>query len=174
MTHNYHFESNKTPSNAAYFEVELKDSFGTVTKTLKFPDEKANFWVRHRQEQLALWLAADEPLQPRGSVKIAAPKQKAETVEFWEMAAPGTLRLKSVPEHLAPRDPAFMRPTERAKMLAASYLRYLCREYGAASGELVRCSRETIMPIVLFMPNPPTEESLMTLKSHFGEYHREK
>ena len=173
MTHNYHFETNKTPPVAAYFEVHLKDSLGVV-KTLKFPDEKANFWVRHRQQQLALWLAADEPLQPRGSEKIAAPRQKADEVEFWEMAEQGTLRLKKLPEHLAPRDPQFMKPSERAKMLAASYLRYLCREHGASSAELVRCSRETIMPIVLFMPEPPTEQSLMTLKSHFGEYRREK
>ena len=31
MTHNYHFEANKTPQVAAYFEVHLKDSFGAVT-----------------------------------------------------------------------------------------------------------------------------------------------
>jgi hypothetical protein len=174
MTHNYHFEANKTPPVAVYFEVHLKDSLGTVVKTLKFPNEKANFWVRHRQEQLALWLAADEPLQPRGSEKIAAPRQKADEVEFWEMTEPGTLRLKRLPEHLAPRDQAAIRPTERAKMLAASYLRYLCREYGAESAELVRCHRDTIMPIVLFMPEPPSDEGRMTVKSHFGEYHREK
>jgi len=176
MTHNYHFETNKTPQVAACFEVHLKDAFGAVTKTLRFPDPKANFWVRHRQEQLASWLAADEPLQPRGSEKIAAPRQKADEVEFWDMPKeePGTLRLKRLPEHLAPRDQAIVRPTERAKMLAASYLRYLCREHDAASAELVRIHRDTIMPMVLIMPEPPREENMMTVKSYFGEYSREK
>src|SRR5260370_25268450 len=51
MTHNYHFQSNRPAEYAVYFEVQLKNELGDVT-TLKFPDEKANFWVQHRQQIL--------------------------------------------------------------------------------------------------------------------------
>jgi hypothetical protein len=53
-------------------------------------------------------------------------------------------------------------------------MRHLCREHGSKSAELVRHSRETIYPIVLFMPEPPGPETFVPLKSHFGEYRREK
>src|ERR1019366_5079795 len=174
MTHNYHFQSNRIPAYAAYFEVQLKDELGNVMKSLKFPDDKATYWVRHRQAMLASWLAEDQPLQPRGSEKIAAPKKKLDEVEYWDMTEPGKRRLKKVPEHLAPRDAALMSPSAWSKMLATSYARYLCKEYGAKSAELVRYSRETVLPIVLFMPEPPTRESLIPLKSYFGENRREK
>src|SRR5262249_13830522 len=47
MSHNYHFKSNHPAGTTAYFEVHLKDEFGEVAKILKFPNDKANFWVRH-------------------------------------------------------------------------------------------------------------------------------
>src|SRR5437667_202924 len=47
MTHTYRFRVDR-PMPTVFFEVHLKDSDGRHLKTLKFPDAKANFWVRHR------------------------------------------------------------------------------------------------------------------------------
>src|SRR5438094_425610 len=52
LTNDYHFASNRPAEYAVYFEVVLKYEYGEV-KTLKFPDDKANPWVRHRQQLLA-------------------------------------------------------------------------------------------------------------------------
>jgi len=173
MTHNYHFLSNRVSDPAVFFEVELKNDMGEVKKKLKFPDEKANFWVRQRQAVLAQALGMDQPVQTRGTEVIPAPRKTLPTVEYWEMAEAGVMRLKVVPEHLAPRDRAF-RPSETSKILAQSYMRYLCRQHGAQSAELIRHSREAIVPMVLFMPDGVPPDTFTILKSNFGEYRREK
>src|SRR5262245_24014878 len=64
MTHNYHFQSNNPETPAVEFEIKLNDKRGSVT-TLKFPDPSASFWVRHRQNLLAMALAGDEPVEGR-------------------------------------------------------------------------------------------------------------
>jgi hypothetical protein len=173
LTHNYHFQTNRVDTPAIYFEVKLRDASGEVFKTLKFPDEKANFWVRHRQGILAQGLGGDQPVQPRGPTMIAAPAKQGRKIEFWDMTEGGVLKLKEVAEHELPPDRTMFRPAEASKVLAKAYMRHLCRDTGAAAVELIRYSREAIMPVVLLMPQPPTQESLSILKSHFGEYRRE-
>ena len=59
MTHNYHFSSNRLQAPVAYFEVNLKNELGVVVQSLKFPDDKARFVIRHRQDVLARALAND-------------------------------------------------------------------------------------------------------------------
>src|ERR671922_292126 len=85
-----------------YFEAVLKDETGKVVKTLKFPDDQANFWLRQRQVLLARALADDIPVRPPPGEAIAAPRQKAPTVEIWEPGPDKVFRLHSVPEHLVP------------------------------------------------------------------------
>jgi hypothetical protein len=91
--------------------------------------------------------------------------------EYWDMGEGGKVQLKSVPEHLVPRDRPVLRPTEWARVVVRSYDRYLCRKYGAASAELIRHSREAIMPAVLFMDEPPAD-AFNEVVCSFGEQKR--
>ncbi|MSQ97515.1 MAG: hypothetical protein EXR98_23595 [Gemmataceae bacterium] len=173
MTHNYHFESNKPIALGIYFEVKLKDETGTVVRTLKFPDDKANFWVRHRQNILALGLGNDQQLPRRGTEVIPAKGEKMPTAQIWDKSDIENWRLKEVEEHLLPRDQPFERPSEEAKKLTQAYMRFLCREHKAASAELIRHHRQAIPPMVLLM-GPPPAEAFSEAKSHFGDYRREE
>ena len=103
---------------------------------------------------------------------IAPSKDKTREIEYWEPAEPGTLRLKKEVKHKVPNER--FAPSEWSKVLSQSFMRYLCREHGMQSAELVRYSKEAIMPAILFLPDPPTPEMLPVLKSFFGEYRREK
>jgi hypothetical protein len=173
MTHNYHFLSNRLNLSEVYFEARLKDDKGTVT-TLKFPENTGNPWMRHRQKLLALGLGDDMPvLPPRGEV-IPAPGQKMRTLTIWDFAkGPDTLVLREVPEHLVPKDRPVFRPSEWTLLLAHAYARYLCREHGAASVELVRHSKDPVLPAVMFLPEPPPD-TFHELICSFGEYRREE
>jgi hypothetical protein len=83
-----------------------------------------------------------------------------------------TLRLQKVSELDLAGNRPYMRPSEWSMILARSYIRYLCREHDAVSGELLRRHRNSIQPAVLFTPpqtplSPnPFEEQI----SSFGEY----
>src|SRR5581483_7022859 len=90
MTHNYHFMANRTALPGVYFEVRLKDEKGKTIKTLTFPEENANAWVRHRQTLLAQGLAEDLPVQPGGSERSFGKKKDRPKTTIWE---PKTLRL---------------------------------------------------------------------------------
>lgn len=160
MTDNYHFATNRPGMAGVYFEVRLKDETGKLLATQTFPDENANFWVRHRQTLLAQWLSLDEPVQPPQGEVIAAPGQQVQTVELWDTGPPPGSRnwkIKKVPQHLVPRDQPLFKPTEWALVLARSYARYLCRTSGAASAELIRHTRQSIPPSVMSMPQAPAE-----------------
>ncbi len=168
MTHNYHFLRNRPGQAAVRFEVRLRDETGRLIETRRFPDPDANFWVRHRQTLLAQHLADDQPVAPRGSEAIPAPNQAVRTVDVWEMGPDQALHLRRVPEHLLPRDRQVFRPSEWSLILTRSYCRYLCREHGAASAELVRHTREAIPPAFLQGEGPPAEV-FQTLVTHFEE-----
>jgi hypothetical protein len=169
MSHNYHFATNRPGMPAAAFEVRLKDEQGNVLETLTFPDPHANCWIRHRQALLAQDLADDAPIPPRQGETIPAPGQQVANVTYWDTAEDGGLRLKTAPEHLVPRDRPVFRPSEWSMVLARSYVRHLCREYGAASGELIRRTREPITPDLMFTDEPPAA-AFDTLVANFGEF----
>jgi hypothetical protein len=171
MTHNYHFPSNRPAPPGVFFEVRLKDETGELLKTIRVPDENASFWVRHRQSLLAQALADDQPVQPRAGEVVAAPGKQVQTVDIWDTAENNTLRLRSVPEHLIPRERPVYRPSEWSLVLARSYARYLCRVHGAASAELIRHTREPVLPAVMFLEDPPAG-TFDELVSSFGELPR--
>jgi hypothetical protein len=174
MAHNYHFDSNRNDFSAVKFEVLLRDQDGTLIKTLRFPEENANFWVRQKQNLLALGLGGDEPVQPPRGEVIPAPGQKVKTVTIWDnVGNDRTLHLKEVPEHLVPRERPVYAPGEWTRVLAKAYCRYLCREYGAASAELVRHSREPILPVIMFSPEP-MPNAFEEMVCSFGEQRLEK
>jgi hypothetical protein len=168
LTHNYHFQRNRPGQPQAFFEARLKDQSGQVTQTLRFPDPNANPWVRQRQSILAMQLADDQPVQPRGGEAIPAPNHAARSVDIWDLNSDQTLTLRSVPEHLVARDRVVYRPSVWSLILARSYGRYLCRSYGAASVELVRHTRESLGPAILMEPEPPAE-AFHELVADFGE-----
>jgi hypothetical protein len=171
LTHNYRFLSNRPGAPGVYFEVQLKNETGQPMVRIKVPADDANFWVRHRQALLARGLAEDQPIQaPPGEV-VAAPHQQVPTVPIWDLSEGRTLYIRTVPEHLIPRDRPVFRPAEWSLMLARSYVRYLCRQHGAASAELIRHTRDAIPPAVLFVGEPPAG-TFDDLIATFGELHR--
>ena len=172
MTHNYHFETNKPVALGIYFAVRLKDESGATVKTLKFPDEQANFWVRHRQSILAQGLGNDQFVAPPGSRQVAAPKKELPTVEVWEPVDKENLRLAKIDVLDLKSDRQYERPSEGAKALAQSYMRHLCRQHNAASAELIRHHQRAIRPEKLIVNIEP--DDFLEIRSHFGEYHREK
>ena len=67
MASGYNFQSNRLMIPlGVYFEANLYyDKGGGSVTQLRFPDPKANPWVRHRQQILARGLAEDLPMEPR-------------------------------------------------------------------------------------------------------------
>jgi hypothetical protein len=171
LTHNYHFAGSRPTAPSVYVEARLKDAEGRPLGTVRLPDERANFWARHRQALLAQWLTDDQPVQPRMGEAIPAPNQAVPTIDIWDLAADRTLALRAVPEHLVPRERPVYRPSDWALLLARSYARHLCRRHGAASAELVRHTREPVLPAALFLPEPPAD-AFDELIANFGELPR--
>jgi hypothetical protein len=176
MYSTYHFQSNRPAYPGVYFEVVLKNDAGKVIKTVKFPEDDANFWVKHRQVLLARNLADDQPVEPTPGEKIAAPNRHVNMVPIWLMK-PGDsgVSIQSVEEHkirdYVERGPVF-RPSELSKIVAHSYIRALCRKYDAASGELIRYSRDPIGPDVLMGDSIP-DQLFGEFRANFGETKRE-
>jgi hypothetical protein len=172
MTHNYHFASDRVTPSQVYFEARLKDAAGNVT-TLKFPDPDANPWVRHRETLLALGLGDDMPVQTARSEVIPAPGQKMRTRTIWEpVKGSEALVLRELPEHLIPKDRPVFSPSDWTLLLARGYARHLCRVYDAVSVELIRHSKDPVMPAALFMNDPPADW-FNELVCSFGEVRRE-
>jgi hypothetical protein len=180
MIHNYHFRSNEVETGSVYFEVHLKDEKGELIKTLRFPDARASFWVRQQQEILAQGLGDDRPIQaPRGE-RTYPPGENPPQVRYWEMPEKGdkmnVAELRRVSENALPKSRPLSGPTEWSFLLAQSYVRYLCREHGAASAELIRHVRDPIWPMWLLaspdQPPPILEGSLEERASSFVEKER--
>jgi hypothetical protein len=169
LTHNYHFDTNRPAQAAARFEVKLKDEQGNEMATLKFPEEGLNSAVRQRQSLLARALAMDVPVPPPQGESVAAPAQQVRTVTIWDSPDNRGLILRTVPEHLVPRDRPVFRPSDWSLLLARSYTRYLCRQHGASAAEIVRYTKEAISPEILFMPGEPPPGALDVLMANFGE-----
>jgi hypothetical protein len=181
MTHNYHFASDRPPTYAAYFEAHVKDKAGNV-KVLKFPDEKANAWVRHRQEILAQHLAQDQPMAPRGGQNVFKSGTNVPNVIVWDIEGQD-LRLKSMPELKLEPSKSYLTPSPWTSIVADAYARHLLRQYDAASVEIVRCTRPVVIPILMYMPdretmtqNPRLQNTLANFterKAYFGEQRRD-
>ena len=173
LNSNYHFASNRSLISAVYFEARLKDSEGTVTKTVKFPGDSGNFWRRHRYKLFALGLGSDIPVQPPGGEVIPAPGKQMEKMIIWDITDPKMWRLKEVPEHLVPKDRPVMRPSEWSLLLAHSYARYFLRDSDVASVEIIRHSKDQVLPAFMYVPSPPPG-AFDELVCSFGEERREK
>jgi hypothetical protein len=171
MAANYHFDANRPELATVFFEVRLKDKGGTVVNTLKFPEENANYWVRYRQERMAQALGGDQPPQLPQGEQVMPPGTPYPTVEVWQgKEGDPVLRLTKVLQVEIPRDRPVVQPSAWSLLLAKAYVRYLCRLHGAASGELVRYSRNPIQPGVLYAPGPLPRETFEELVCSFGEY----
>jgi hypothetical protein len=173
MTHTYRFRVDR-PMPSVYFEAHLKDGRGEHLKTLKFPDPKANFWVRHRQQLLSDGLFGDSPVPPPQGERLGAPPKT-----YWE-PQDKQMVLKTVPEHLVPRTGNVMSPSDWSLLVAKSYAQHLCRTHGAASAEIVRHSRDIVLPPTLLPPPPPGKDRAEAppalfeeLVFNFGVYRRE-
>jgi hypothetical protein len=175
LDHDFHFQSNHTDNSAVYFEARLRNKAGEEMGTLKFPQEKANFWVRHRQALLAMGLGNDRPVEGSRGNPIPAPGKKLEETLVWDpvnkeklenefkngkitkvQLEQGLERLKPGENHRLKKmqtispEQELMGPSSRSILLAKSYARYLGRLHHAASVELIRHSRNPIFPDVVF------------------------
>jgi hypothetical protein len=154
LDNNYHFVSNKNDYSSVRFEVRLKDQSGDIT-TLKFPDENANFWVRHRQALLAQNLANDQPVQATNQNTVPAPGEQVARAQIWEQAKPGDeFQLHSVPVTSLSRDRPASGPGAWSQLLARAYVRHLISKHAAVSGELIRHSRNPIPPGLVITDRP--------------------
>lgn len=188
--HAFRFYSNRPGVPGAVLEVQLRDDAGQPLRDgrgepllLRFPDASANPWVRHRQAILARQLGDDNPVEPPMGEIIAPPGQAVPTVSYWArldevnpaLRGAGPLRpederklfLHTVPVHLVPRERPAMRPSDWEMVLVRSYARHLCRQYGAASAEVVRRTRDPIPPALLFQDIPPA--AFDDLVANYGE-----
>jgi hypothetical protein len=172
MTHNYHFASNRPAQPAVYFEVRLKDAAGEPLATVKIPEDNVGYGIKYLQTQLAQGLIPDQPVQPLAGEAIPAPGQKVNRVLILEIVENRSLKVATVPEHLIPRDRPVYAPSEWSMLLARTYVRYLCRVHGAASGEFIRHTREPIPPAIIFMDMPPAADAFGELIANFGEFPR--
>lgn len=168
MTSHYHFAGNRPAVPGAKLEFRLEDDAGKLLTTVTIPDPDRPFAVRHRQQVLTSRLADDVPAQPPEGELIAAPSRSVPTVDVWEPGAPRELVLKSVPEHLIPRDRPVFSPSPQSMLLARSYARALCRKHGAAKAEVIRHTQEPIPPAIMFMAGPGPSDADGKLVSRFG------
>jgi hypothetical protein len=160
LTHNYHFMTNRTGTSGVYFEAKVKDDSGKELATLKFPDDNANFWVRHRQAILARSLGDDQIVQAQMGESVAAPNQQVKTVKIW-VPVEGKQRqvkLKEVPEHLTreymrPDGPLY-RTSDWTHLLINSYARHLGRVHDAAAVEFIRHNQDPIPPVAMMVDLP--------------------
>jgi hypothetical protein len=188
MTHNYHFESNRTEYPQVYFEVKLKDEKGKVIETQRIPDPQANWWVRHRQMLLCQWLGNDQQVPyPQGEA-VPAPGEELPKKPIWEVIDDqrtlgikqiDDLELRKVFQQRERGGPMadVRRPSELSLVLARAYVRHLCFTHGAASGELLRYSKNVIPPAILLLPENEVarfknEGRYNKLVSNFGEFSR--
>jgi hypothetical protein len=155
---NYHFSSNKLDYSAVWFEVRLKGADGAVFKTLKFPEDDANFWVRHREGLLAQNIGDDQNVQSNRQNTLPAEGERVQRVQIWKQAKPGDeFHLESVPVSSLSRTQPENGPSAWSQLLAKAYVRYLERKYGeergeSIKGELIRHSRNPIPPVVVVNP----------------------
>lgn len=168
MTHNYHFPTNRPGAPGVTLEVKIRDEAGKVTETLKFPDDKANAFVRHRQVLLLRQLADDQPMPPQQAEVVPAPHKEMRKVSIWRATEPGKLQLNAIPEILVPRDQPVFRPSDWSMLLVKSYARYLGRTHHAASVELIRHTKDPVPPIVLYLGDVPPG-AFDELTSSYGE-----
>jgi hypothetical protein len=166
MTHNYHFLSNHPASPGVFLEAKLKDEDGKVITTVRLPDPEANAYVRHYQELLVRNLATDEPVQPPEGERVG-PHGSLRTVKYWDRAADGTLKIKSVSELEVPRGRPVFRPSNWSLVLTRSFGRHLLHRHGAASVQLLRHTRDAVPPQVLFEREGGLPEELI---ADFGEF----
>jgi hypothetical protein len=164
MPHDYHFASDGPEVQGVFLEARLKNERGETVRTINIPEEGENFWVRHRESLLVLSVADDVPVQaPRGEV-IPGEGEQVRKVAIWDSLEGDTVaRLRTVPEHLIPRQRPVYRPSEASLLRARSFARYLCRTYGVAKVELLRHSRNAIQPanVLRGEPIPGTFEELI-------------
>ncbi len=185
MPQDYHFASNQPVFPGITFEVRLKDERGEVLKTLKFPDEKANGWVRHRQALLARNLGNDQPVAPRqGGVVLPAPGQELPKHLIWDPLDPNQPPRPGQMLKLVERDDnelisiqmkqpmgSVYRPSEWELLVARAIARRMCREHGAAKAQVIRHAQNPITPAALILPDPNMAYA-PELLSDFGDFPR--
>jgi hypothetical protein len=151
FAHNYHFETNHPEVRGVRFEVRLRDRQGKPITTLWFPDDDANFWARHRQTLLAQNLLFNLRVES-GSGELIPP--------------PGLDRI--------PPTPAVCLPSDWSLLAARSYQRFLCRQYHAASAQLICHIRGPVLAGHLFTAERTPSYVFEELQCNFGDYRHEQ
>ncbi len=187
LLNNYHFMSNRVVGDEAYFQIHFKDASGKTQKTLKFPDENANYFIRHRHKILALGLTQDREMSPLGAERIRAVKKQAAKTDpaaqltiYWTLEDPkkadNKFKLVRADSDEVPRGQALSTASDWAYIAAQSYVRHVLRETGEqdkwASVELTRHVRRQLPPLLITMKDTQINFFGETV-SNFGDL-REK
>jgi hypothetical protein len=181
MTGDFSYTSDRVDQPDVYFEARLRNEHGEVVKKLRFPSPEDSVWLRQCYSLLAEGLGGDAPVPVQQMVQIPAPGQESPRIKVWNPPVPmeKKLVLLETEQHKVKslmKDPSMQlsKPREWTLLLARSYARHLCRQEKVASVELVRYSRDPIMPVVLLMPGDRMPAGTFdTLESQFEVYHRE-
>jgi hypothetical protein len=171
MTYLYRYQEHFPALPGVSFEIELRDDAGKSIGAYSFPDPKASFAVRYRQSLVARTLADDQPVQPPVQEAIPAPDRKPRKVRILEIVRPGFLKMRTVSEHLVPRDRPVSAPSDWSLIVASSICRHLCRTKGARTADFIRHTREAVAPSLL-LADEALPERFAELTADFGELSR--
>jgi hypothetical protein len=172
LTNHYHFATDRTAHLGVYLEARLKDGEGNEIARVKYPQDDASFWLKHRQGLLVQKLTMDELVAVPTTERVAAPNRAVEMVTLWEEYENRKMRLKTVDRNSligSMRRPE--QPSDLCMLYVKAYARYLCREHGAAKVEILRHHQEPIPPGALFDDNIPAG-AFDEVISNFGEFPR--
>jgi hypothetical protein len=170
LTHNYHFASNSPSQPDLYLQIRLLDADGRELRTIKLNDPSLPPSARYREGLLVRGFGMDMPVPLPQSEVVAGPDRAVPNVSYWDMAEMGKLRIKTVPQHLVPREQPVSQPSEFALLLARSFARYLARTQGAARIEILRHHKDPVPPEVLFPENNIPSGAFDEVVSNFGEF----
>ena len=79
LANNYHFSSNLTDLQTIYLELAGQPK----NKAVKYPDAKANMWVRYRQRLLVSGIGDDKPIQAPAAEPVYPPGEAIPEVTFF-------------------------------------------------------------------------------------------
>jgi hypothetical protein len=169
MDQDYHFVTNNPRLPDVRIETRVREQTDQAVKVVVWPDEKANFWVRHRQSLLAQALGGDMPYNLEG--ERAPPEGKdAPRVTIWKQEKDGSMKLDEEREHEIRdlmRSGPVIRPSDLSRILARSYSRFLSRLFPEASAEVIRRSRNSVSPTAFSMGGPPPQ-AFEDMVANFG------
>lgn len=167
----YHFPTHRANKGTAQrLEVRLKDGSGKEIRTIRLPDPNASPWTRHRQQLLVDIIADYQAISPPEGESIPPPGAKVPMVQYWKSAGPRSMQLKSIEQHLLPRDEELHAPTPYARTAVQSLAQALVKQTGAKTAEIVWHSKPYVGAVALMKDRPKSNaDEFQEYSANFGD-----